>query len=100
KNYEAAAATCRAVLQEKPSEPKMRRLLADVLSWDHQYEEAQGLFDRLVEENPEDAGLGIRQAEVALWSRKQDRALALFRRLLARRFDQPKLWPDYVNAAS
>ncbi|HKB40684.1 MAG TPA: tetratricopeptide repeat protein, partial [Gemmataceae bacterium] len=100
KNYEAAATTCRDILKEKPADPKVRRLLADVLSWDRKYEESQALFDRLVEENPDDAALSIRQAEVALWSGKHDQALTLFRRMLERRFDQPKLWPDYVNSAS
>jgi cellulose synthase/poly-beta-1,6-N-acetylglucosamine synthase-like glycosyltransferase/predicted Zn-dependent protease len=100
KNYEAAAAECRAVLKEKPNDVRVRRLLADVLSWDHEYDESLALFEQLVGETPNDPALQLRLAEVALWGGHPDKALPGFRGLLAQSFEQPKLWPAFVDAAA
>src|SRR5207244_1829790 len=92
KNYGAAAAECRAVLKEKPNDTRVRRLLADILSWDKKYAESLALFEQLVGETPNDPALLLRLAEVALWGGRGDKALPIYRGLLEQRFEQPNLW--------
>jgi tetratricopeptide (TPR) repeat protein/cellulose synthase/poly-beta-1,6-N-acetylglucosamine synthase-like glycosyltransferase len=100
KNYPAAAEQCRDILKEKPGDAVARRKLADVLSWDRQYKESLALFDGLLKEKPADEELKLRRAEVTLWSRDYDGALERFQPLLEAKFEQPKLWPTFVDAAA
>jgi tetratricopeptide (TPR) repeat protein/cellulose synthase/poly-beta-1,6-N-acetylglucosamine synthase-like glycosyltransferase len=100
KDFGAAADQYRAILKEKPEDRQARRQLADVLSWKKDYPEALALLERLARESPQDTELPIRLAEVALWSGAYDQALTHFQRLLEVRFDQPKLWTAFVDAAA
>jgi tetratricopeptide (TPR) repeat protein len=88
------------VLQERATDAPARRLLADVLSWDGQYEESLEIMARLLKENPEDESLELRQAEVTFWAGRHDAATALLRRVLERKFDKPDVWPTYISAAA
>ncbi|HMF14697.1 MAG TPA: tetratricopeptide repeat protein, partial [Gemmataceae bacterium] len=100
KDFAAAEQQCRAVLQEKPDDAAALRQLADVLSWKHDYSESLALFERLVRDHPQDGELALRLAEVTLWSGAHDKALAPFQALLTATFDQPGVWPSFVNAAA
>jgi cellulose synthase/poly-beta-1,6-N-acetylglucosamine synthase-like glycosyltransferase/tetratricopeptide (TPR) repeat protein len=100
KDFAAAEKQCRAILKEKPTDRPARRQLADVLSWKKDFPQALTLLERLARDYPQDAELPVRLAEVALWSGAYDRALAGFQALLQARFDQPKLWTGFVDAAS
>ncbi|HJT77401.1 MAG TPA: tetratricopeptide repeat protein, partial [Gemmataceae bacterium] len=100
KDFAAAAEQCRAILQERPDDRKALRELADVLSWKKDYAESVALFERLTQTDPNDAELRRRLAEVLLWKSDYDQALARFEALLGANFEQPSLWPEYVDAAA
>src|SRR5581483_12281331 len=73
---------------------------AEVLSWNKKYDEATALFEKLHEANRDDQRLLRRLAEVALWAGQYDRALGRYLRLLDADWNQPDLWPGYIDAAS
>jgi predicted Zn-dependent protease len=99
-NFPAAAEQCRLVLQQQPLHKEARVLLADVLSWQRDYPAALERFDRLLETYPGDNYLMRRQAEVLLWKGDVGRALELFEGQLTTRFEQPLVWPGFMNAAA
>jgi tetratricopeptide (TPR) repeat protein/cellulose synthase/poly-beta-1,6-N-acetylglucosamine synthase-like glycosyltransferase len=99
-DFTAAEQQCRIILRDQPQDPQARRRLADVLSWKKDYAEALTLFEKLAQDDPKDAELPLRLAEVTLWSGDHDKALFRFQALLEANFDQPELWPSYVNAAA
>jgi tetratricopeptide (TPR) repeat protein len=76
------------------------RLLADALSWNKDYKESLDVFAKLLADDPDNAELKIRQAEVTLWSFQYDLALQRYQAVLDAKFDQPKLWPGFIDAAS
>jgi cellulose synthase/poly-beta-1,6-N-acetylglucosamine synthase-like glycosyltransferase/predicted Zn-dependent protease len=100
KNFKAAEEECRVVLQARPNDLKMQRLLADILSWKGSYEESLALLDQLLQADPNNRELAVRRAEVTLWSRDYSRALARFQALLDGSLQQPDLWRGYVQAAA
>jgi tetratricopeptide (TPR) repeat protein len=100
KDFAAAEVQCRAILQQRPDDRQAIRQLADVLSWKHDYADSLALFERLLKESPGDNELQRRLAEVTLWSGAYDKALTLYQSLLEANFEQPGLWPGYVDAAA
>jgi cellulose synthase/poly-beta-1,6-N-acetylglucosamine synthase-like glycosyltransferase/predicted Zn-dependent protease len=100
KDFAAAAVHCRSILQQKPDDKQALRQLADVLSWNKEYPESLDFFARLLKNEPENLALKLRLAQVTLWSGALDKALSLLQDLLESKFDQPELWPDYINAAA
>lgn len=100
KDFTAAAGQCRAILQQRPDDKQALRQLADVLSWNKEYAESLDLFGRLLKTEPENEELKRRLAQVTLWSGAYDKALSLLQNLLEHKFEQPDLWPDFINAAS
>lgn len=99
-NFEAAARECRTMLQQSPDDLEMLRRLADILSWNKEYAESLQLFDRLIKAQPNDAELKMRQAEVTLWSGNVAEAVRRFAALLTAKFDQPELWPGYIDSVA
>jgi predicted Zn-dependent protease len=99
-NFAAAEQQLQALLQARPDDPRALRQLADVLTWSKQYQQAGLLLTKLVQAHPEDHELGVRLAEVKLWSGDHEGALARLQILLEARFDEPKLWTSFVDAAA
>jgi cellulose synthase/poly-beta-1,6-N-acetylglucosamine synthase-like glycosyltransferase/predicted Zn-dependent protease len=100
KNFLEAEEQCRCILRENPQDKAALRQLADVLSWKKDYSESLVLFEVLIADNPKDHELLRRRAEVTLWSGAYDKALTQFEKLLTTQFEQPALWPAFVDAAS
>jgi cellulose synthase/poly-beta-1,6-N-acetylglucosamine synthase-like glycosyltransferase/tetratricopeptide (TPR) repeat protein len=100
KDFTEAEKQLRAVVIEKPDDPKALRRLADVLSWKKDYAPALALLEKLAHDNPGDTGLAVRLAEVSLWSGARDKALVRFQAILEQRFNQPEVWRSYIDAAA
>jgi cellulose synthase/poly-beta-1,6-N-acetylglucosamine synthase-like glycosyltransferase/tetratricopeptide (TPR) repeat protein len=100
KDYPAAEKILKEVEKESPNDPRVLRVKADVLAGVEKYNEAIALYDKLITELPKDLSLKVKLAEVKLASRDYQGALDRFQSLLSASFDQPKLWTDFVNAAS
>jgi predicted Zn-dependent protease/cellulose synthase/poly-beta-1,6-N-acetylglucosamine synthase-like glycosyltransferase len=99
-DFAAAGEQLQAILKDRPQDPRALRKLADVLSWKKDYPQALALLRRLAQTDPQDTGLAVRLAEVTLWSGDHDGALGRFQALLKVDFDQPRLWPGFVDAAA
>jgi predicted Zn-dependent protease/cellulose synthase/poly-beta-1,6-N-acetylglucosamine synthase-like glycosyltransferase len=100
KELDAAEREARALRAAAPNDLDATRLLADVLSWKKEYAESLALFETLRVAKPNDADVSIRIAQVTLWSGDASGALKHFDAILAKSFDRPAVWPDYVAAAS
>jgi cellulose synthase/poly-beta-1,6-N-acetylglucosamine synthase-like glycosyltransferase/tetratricopeptide (TPR) repeat protein len=100
KDFDSAERQCRALLQERPDDLEVLRLLASVLTWKKEYPEAITLTQRLADAEPQDTELPVRMAELSLWSGDYEKAATRFQDLLESNFDRPELWRGFVDAAA
>jgi tetratricopeptide (TPR) repeat protein/cellulose synthase/poly-beta-1,6-N-acetylglucosamine synthase-like glycosyltransferase len=87
-------------LKLRPNDPRVRIELAGVLGAARRFSEALALYEDLSRIYPEDLELRIRLAEMTLWSGSFARAVDRFEQLLQGNFQQPRLWRNFVDAAS
>jgi tetratricopeptide (TPR) repeat protein len=103
-NYEAARRQARLYLAEQTpgslKEREARRLLADVLTWKGDYEEALALYEHLTEAQPKDRDLKVEIAEVYRYWQNYPVALAKFAELTAEDIENKQLWIGLIDAAS
>jgi tetratricopeptide (TPR) repeat protein/cellulose synthase/poly-beta-1,6-N-acetylglucosamine synthase-like glycosyltransferase len=99
-DFAAAEKECRSVLLGKTDDVNTLRTLADLLSWKGRHSESLELFEKLKGLKPDDETVPVRIAEVTLWSKNFDKALELFQAQLEKKFEQPTLWRDYIDAAA
>jgi tetratricopeptide (TPR) repeat protein/cellulose synthase/poly-beta-1,6-N-acetylglucosamine synthase-like glycosyltransferase len=83
-----------------PDDLDARIQLANMLSWKGRYAEAEKLSEAILRGNPDERRARVKLAEIALWSGDYDTALERFRLLLAKDWQQPDLWGNYLDAAS
>jgi cellulose synthase/poly-beta-1,6-N-acetylglucosamine synthase-like glycosyltransferase/predicted Zn-dependent protease len=100
KRLDEAEVEARRLATERAGDPGAQLLLADVLGWNRKPAEAAQIYERLLKANATDERLPRRLAEVTLWAGDFDKALHLYHDLLARDWQQPDLWPGYVDAAA
>jgi tetratricopeptide (TPR) repeat protein/cellulose synthase/poly-beta-1,6-N-acetylglucosamine synthase-like glycosyltransferase len=84
----------------RPEEPAVRRELGDSLVAMGRLEAALPWFEELAAANPKDAELQVRLAQVTVWSGAYAKGLDRMGKVLKADFQQPILWPTYVDAAS
>jgi cellulose synthase/poly-beta-1,6-N-acetylglucosamine synthase-like glycosyltransferase/predicted Zn-dependent protease len=103
-NYEAARRQARLYLAEQlPGSVKhreARRLLADVLTWKGDYEEALAIYNQLADEQKGNRDLRIQIAEVYRYWQNYPQALQKFAELLTEDFENRQLWIGFIDAAS
>ncbi len=99
-DFAAAEKEARAILKDYPDDRGIQQLLADILAWNKDYPQALRMLEMLAKADPKDVEVQARIAEVTLWSGDYPAALARYQQLLATSFDQPKLWPGFVDAAA
>ncbi|HJZ92117.1 MAG TPA: glycosyltransferase [Gemmataceae bacterium] len=103
-NYEAARKQARIYLSEQIpgslKEREARRLLADVLTWKGDYEEAIAIYERLLEGQKTDRELRVNIAEVHRFWQNYPTALRKYAELLAEEFENTRLWIGFIDAAS
>ena len=103
-NYEAARKQARIYLSEQPpgtlKERAARRLLADVLTWKGDYEEALAIYEGLAEGQKKDRDLRVEIAEVYRYWQNYPVALQKFADLLGEDFESKQLWIGFIDAAS
>jgi cellulose synthase/poly-beta-1,6-N-acetylglucosamine synthase-like glycosyltransferase/Tfp pilus assembly protein PilF len=103
-NYEAARHQARIYLTEQlPGSLKYRearRLLADVLTWKGDYEEALAIYNQLAAEQKGDKDLRVQIAEVYRYWQNYPQALQKFAELLGEDFENKALWIGFIDAAS
>jgi cellulose synthase/poly-beta-1,6-N-acetylglucosamine synthase-like glycosyltransferase/tetratricopeptide (TPR) repeat protein len=103
-NYEAARRQARLYLAEQVpgtlKEREARRLLADVLTWKGDYEEALALYERLAENQPKDRDLRVEIAQVYRYWQNYPMALARFAELVGEDLENKNLWVGLIDAAS
>jgi cellulose synthase/poly-beta-1,6-N-acetylglucosamine synthase-like glycosyltransferase/predicted Zn-dependent protease len=103
-NYEAARKQARIYLSEQlPGSLKYRearRLLADVLTWKGDYEEALAIYNQLAEGQNADRDLRVQIAEVYRYWQNYPVALQKFAALLTEEFENKQLWIGLIDAAS
>jgi cellulose synthase/poly-beta-1,6-N-acetylglucosamine synthase-like glycosyltransferase/thioredoxin-like negative regulator of GroEL len=103
-NYDAARRQARLYLAEQLpgslKEREARRLLADVLTWKGDYEDALALYERLAEEQPKDRDLKIEIAQVYRYWQNYPMALAKFADLVGEDRESKALAIGLVDAAS
>lgn len=100
KNFAAAASECRRILQEKPGDLRIEKLLANVLSWGKRYKESLELFRQLAVRDPNDDEIPLRIAEVTLWSGDQKAAVDLFEQLLQIDFNNLPAQQGFIDAVA
>jgi cellulose synthase/poly-beta-1,6-N-acetylglucosamine synthase-like glycosyltransferase/thioredoxin-like negative regulator of GroEL len=103
-NYEAARKQARIYLSEQlPGSLKhreARRLLADVLTWKGDYEEALAIYNQLAEGQKADRDLRVEIAQVYRYMSNYPTALQKFGELLGEDFENRQLWIGFIDAAS
>ena len=103
-NYEAARKQARIYLSEQVpgslKEREARRLLADVLTWKGDYEEALAIYERLAEGKKNERDLRVEIAEVYRYWQNYPMALHKFAELLGEDFENKQLWIGFIDAAS
>lgn len=103
-NYEAARRQARLYLAEQlPGSLKYRearRLLADVLTWKGDYEEALAIYNQLAVDQKGDKDLRVQIAEVYRYWQNYPVALQKFAELLNEDFENRQLWVGLIDAAS
>ncbi|WP_020468133.1 glycosyltransferase [Zavarzinella formosa] len=103
-NFEAARRQARMYLAEQvpgtPKEREARRLLADVLTWKGDYEEALAIYERMLAVKNEDKDLRVDLAEVNRFWQNYPVALQLYAKLLTEQFDNEQMWIGFIDAAS
>jgi cellulose synthase/poly-beta-1,6-N-acetylglucosamine synthase-like glycosyltransferase/predicted Zn-dependent protease len=100
KRLDEAEVEARRLATEHAGDAEAQLLLADVLGWNRKPDEAARIYERLLRANAADQRLPRRLAEVTLWAGDFDKALHLYHDLLTRDWQQPDLWPGYVDAAA
>jgi tetratricopeptide (TPR) repeat protein len=103
-NFEAARRQARLYLAEQVpgtlKEREARRLLADVLTWKGDYEEALAIYERLADERPKDRDLRVDIAQVYRYWQNYPMALAKFAELVGEDLENKHLWVGLIDAAS
>lgn len=103
-NYDAARRQARLYLAEQVpgsvKEREARRLLADVLTWKGDYEEALAIYERLAEGRPKDRDLQIDIAQVYRYWQDYPMALTKFAQLVEENLENKALWIGLIDAAS
>jgi cellulose synthase/poly-beta-1,6-N-acetylglucosamine synthase-like glycosyltransferase/Flp pilus assembly protein TadD len=103
-NYDAARRQARLYLAEQAPgslrEREARRLLADVLTWKGDYEEALALYQHLAEGQPKDRDLRVEIAQVYRYWQNYPMALARFAELVGEDLENKNLWVGLIDAAS
>jgi cellulose synthase/poly-beta-1,6-N-acetylglucosamine synthase-like glycosyltransferase/tetratricopeptide (TPR) repeat protein len=103
-NYDAARRQARLYLAEQQPgtlrEREARRLLADVLTWKGDYEEALALYERLAETQPKDRDLKVDIAQAYRYWQNYPMALAKFAELVGEDLENKNLWIGLIDAAS
>jgi hypothetical protein len=86
---------------------EVKRKLADVLSWDRQYDRAITLYDEILNRG-EDRGVRVQKARVLGWNRKYTDSLMEYEKILEKGYDQrvslemkakQAYWDGHVNSA-
>jgi predicted Zn-dependent protease len=65
-----------------------------------QFGQAESQCQLILKDRPTDAGARQWLADLALWGNQYAKALDLYHEILTANFEQPRLWPRYVEAAS
>lgn len=87
-------------LRLRPDDQKAERILADVRSRKGDHKGALLILRQLQKKTPVDAELAIRVAETTLWSGEPAAAIWLIQELLEKKYDQPRLWSAFIDAAA
>lgn len=103
-NFEAARRQARLYLAEQvpntPKEREARRLLADVLTWKGDYEEALAIYERMLAVKNDDKDIRVDIAEVNRFWQNYPVALQLYAKLLTEQFENEQMWIGFIDAAS
>ncbi len=103
-NYEAARRQARLYLAEQvpgtPKEREARRLLADVLTWKQDYEEALAIYERLLSQKNDEKDLRVDIAEVNRFWQNYPVALQMYAKILTEQFENMPMWIGMIDAAS
>ena len=95
-----AAQTLDEAIAKRPPEPAVRRELGDCLVATGRLGEALPWFEALAAASPNDQELQTRLAQVTVWAGAYAKGLERLSPLLESDFQQPDLWPTFVDAAS
>ena len=98
--FKAAIVELRTILGKEPTNRAARRLLADCLTWDRQFQEGLAMLRALLSESPGDPDLPARIAQTLVWDNKPEQAVAAYRRELVKDPTQPKLVRGLIEAAA
>jgi cellulose synthase/poly-beta-1,6-N-acetylglucosamine synthase-like glycosyltransferase/tetratricopeptide (TPR) repeat protein len=104
RDWKPAKDQIEAVLKDKDLDPptvkQARVMLADVLSYKGDHDDALEMFGKLRADYPEDKDLIVREAEVTLWAKRYDRALQMFQELYDKYPAEPKVWHGVASAVA
>jgi tetratricopeptide (TPR) repeat protein/cellulose synthase/poly-beta-1,6-N-acetylglucosamine synthase-like glycosyltransferase len=100
KNFDEAEVEARKLAEQQPGSFESQLLLADVLGWNRKPAEAIRICEALFAAHPDEARLPRKLTFLNLAARRYDEALRLFHQLLDKDWQQPELWPGYVDAAA
>lgn len=100
KDFAAAAKLCREILTKTPHLEAAELLLADVLSWDQQYDASLEVLARLQAEDAASTAVTERLAQVNLWKGDLVAAANYYHRLLVATPERKELWPGFIDAVA
>jgi tetratricopeptide (TPR) repeat protein/cellulose synthase/poly-beta-1,6-N-acetylglucosamine synthase-like glycosyltransferase len=98
-DFDVAEKEARLQVERNPDDFEAQYQLANVLSWNKKYDEAERIY-RIMQAKSDDPRLAPRLAELALWSGRYDDALDRYYRLLNTDWRRPELWRGYIESAS
>lgn len=82
KEFDLAAGLYRDYLQRRPEDDEVRSLLARILSWQGQHEEAVALYGDILTRHPVDIDVRIALARVRSWQQHFDESAVMYRAVL------------------
>jgi cellulose synthase/poly-beta-1,6-N-acetylglucosamine synthase-like glycosyltransferase/tetratricopeptide (TPR) repeat protein len=97
-DFARSEATLRSILRDNPADIGLQVDLANVLTWQGNFDGAVRIFRELHTTDPGNVDVALAMGEALTWSGKGDEALVLFSRLLDRGLDGSRLTAGFLDA--
>ena len=100
RDFPEAIRIAREVVAREPANRKAERLLADVLTWNRDYDAGLSLLRKLLRDTPDDPDLSARIAQTLVWADRPKDALSIYEAELGKHPESAMLVRGLFEAAA